>query len=231
MGFEQKLAEASIVVVGDFNPRIFQPEWFHRYELLRPSEVEAAVTAENFVLTEQLTNFEADWLLLQVTRDRFFAKAKDPSKFRVLGDFVAAICELLEHTPVRLLGLNRMAHYQVDSVEEWHKIGDTLVPKEIWDGILEETGLRGVNLDARARNELAEHFHLKIQPSARVQPHGVYFDFNEQYNVALLEDEVDQASSPASYFAELIGSEWEGAGKHSAMVADALLERILGESK
>lgn len=231
MTFERKLDGANIVVVGDLNPRIFQPEWFRRQELLRDSEVDAAVEAENFVLTEQLTNFEVDWLVIQATRNRLVARAKEPSKFRLLDDLMAGILRLLEHTPVRLLGLNRTLHYQMDSPENWHAVGDALVPKVIWDDILGEVGMRGVQIEAKPRNEMAEHFHLKVQPSKQVVPHGVYFDFNEQYNTGLLSDQIEEADSAAMFFSELIQTESEDARRHTGNIADNLLERIVGEKQ
>jgi hypothetical protein len=229
--FERKLDEASIVVVGDFNPRIFHPEWFLRYDLLRESEVNAAAESDNFVLAEQLANFETDWLIIQVRRDRFIAKTKDASKFRPLGDLVAAILQLLEHTPVGLLGLNRMMHYQVDSEEQWHVIGDTLAPKGIWEGIVDEPGMRGVELEARPRTELAEHFHITIKPSGRVKPHGVYFNFNEQHNVSSLDEGLHEAEAPAAHFSNLIEEQWSEARQHFASVTEKLLERMLGEDE
>ena len=38
MGFKPQSDAASIVLVGDFNPPIFQPEWFRFHELIRESE-------------------------------------------------------------------------------------------------------------------------------------------------------------------------------------------------
>jgi len=59
-----ELEDASIVLRGSFNPKIFQPTWFDHRELLRGEEVESV---ENLVSIPELTTFTAGWLTLQAT--------------------------------------------------------------------------------------------------------------------------------------------------------------------
>jgi hypothetical protein len=226
VGFERKYDETSIVVLGELNPRIFQPEWYARHKLLREQEVEAALEDPNLVISEQVTNFEVGWLQLQVTQNRFLAKVKEPSNSKLLKDLVIGTFELLAHTPARKLGLNRMLHYSVDTEDEWHLIGDTLTPKSIWDGIAEDPGMLGVQLQLKPRTDFSEHLHVKIEPSLRAKPFGVHLSFNEQYDSQDVEDALGHGSG-AEGFAELIRREFSNARDGALEIADELLERIL----
>ena len=60
----------SIVLLGDFNPKIFQPAWFGGHGLIRPTEADEA---EVEIVHSEVTKFRLDWVVLQVTRDRLEA--------------------------------------------------------------------------------------------------------------------------------------------------------------
>ena len=98
---------ASIVLLGNFNPAIFHPEWLAAKQLIRSSEAAAAALD---VVHAELAQFRMGWLRLTVTRDRFVAETSDPSHQAPLRDLVVGIFELLEHTPTTRLGLNRTVH-------------------------------------------------------------------------------------------------------------------------
>lgn len=226
MGFESEIDAASIVLVGDFNPPIFHPDWFRSHGLIRDSEADAAQKRDNFVIAGKLANFKAGPFELQVTQDRFMARVADSPNFPLLRDLAVGTFGLLEHTPVRLLGLNRMIHYSLGSEEQWHEVGDTLAPKDPWNGVMEEPGMMNVHMQGPGRVDFAEHFRVKIQPS-RQTAHGVYFDCNEQYNAELLTDD-EAVTLPAGEFVDIIDREWEEALEHEERACITLLENIVG---
>ena len=65
----------SIVLLGDFNPKIFQPAWFAAQELIRKEEAESA---EIEVIHPEVVVFSLDWLRIQVTRNRWISEAQAP---------------------------------------------------------------------------------------------------------------------------------------------------------
>ena len=71
MRIRPEMDTVSVVVVGHFNPAIFTPAWFAWHELL-PQR--AATSAELNLAHPEITQFQSDWLNLQVTRDRFVAQ-------------------------------------------------------------------------------------------------------------------------------------------------------------
>jgi hypothetical protein len=117
---ELRLDGASIVVLGSFNPKIFQPFWFANQGLIRPEEAEKAELA---VVHPEISAFNLGWVAVQVSNDRFTASTlKDPVLMR---DFVLGTFQILEHTPVRLMGMNRDLHYTLDTEDDWHRLGPT----------------------------------------------------------------------------------------------------------
>ena len=140
MRVEPELSGVSVVLLGDFNPAIFTPAWFALHGLL-PENV--ADSADLRVAHQQVTEFAADWLLLQVTIDRFFVETLQAPHIR-LRDLVARIFkEHLNHTPLRAFGINRNVHFQVKSLAERDRIGRTLAPVEPWGAWGQDLGLNG----------------------------------------------------------------------------------------
>jgi hypothetical protein len=133
---------ASVVLTGSFNPAIFQPQWFVRQNLLPAEECEKP---EIKVISPQVCEFQTERFIIQVTTERFSALAKPDANPAPLRELVAGTFFTLEHTPLKALGLNRDMHFALSSEEEWHKVGDTLVPKDLWKRILQgNPGLRSL---------------------------------------------------------------------------------------
>jgi len=77
-----ELSGINIVILGSFNPKIFQPAWFAANELIRKLEAEEADTE---IIHNDISIFRiGDWLRLEVTRDRFNASTEQEAYFEVL---------------------------------------------------------------------------------------------------------------------------------------------------
>ena len=59
---EPEIESMTAVLVGSFNPGIFQPAWLASKALIRESEFAAA---EINVITEDVSNFTCDWFSLE----------------------------------------------------------------------------------------------------------------------------------------------------------------------
>jgi hypothetical protein len=103
-----ELEGSSIVLVGAFNPAIFHPSWLSEHAIVRAG---AADEAEVQVVSPEISSFTAQWLSLQVTREQFQASTSDPRYFEPLRDLVVSVFTLLEHTPIRQMGINRDMHF------------------------------------------------------------------------------------------------------------------------
>ena len=140
MRIEPEISGVSVVLLGDFNPAIFTPAWFALHDLLPES---VADSADLQVAHQQVTDFVADWLRLQVTAERFSVGTSQAPYIR-LRDLVARIFkEYLHHTPLRAFGINREVHFQVPSFTARDRIGRTLAPVEPWGAWRHNLGLDG----------------------------------------------------------------------------------------
>lgn len=146
MSPEIKLQRHSIVAVGDLNPAIFQPAWFAGEGLITRGEAQAATVQ---VISAQATQFEVDWLSLQVLPERFAATTTNEAFFQHLHDLVAATFSRLVHTPIRMLGINFNCHCHLED-PKWSELSDVLAPKAPWSRLLESPQIHG--LDPRSND-------------------------------------------------------------------------------
>jgi hypothetical protein len=204
--------QASIVLLGHFNPAIFQPAWFASHDLLRKEEADIAQVQ---VIAPQLCQFKADWLELEVTSDRFSARTPDTAHTEPLRDLVLGTFALLEHTPFDKMGLNRNMHFRAESEEVWHKFGHELAPKAIWQKILRDPGL--LELVIQGSREKAPHarIQIKVQPSVPIKP-GIYIAVNEHYDASAKE-------TPMLQLMTILRDSWRDARVYALEAAETLM--------
>ena len=207
---------ASIVLLGSFNPSIFQPRWLGAQGLLRAEEAENAKIA---VVKNDIADFSTGWLHVQVLQDRLMMQTEDPRQFLPLRDFAVGILNLLPHTPTHALGLNKFAHYKMDSVEAWHAIGDALAPKQPWKGIMaSRPGLLSILIGGRREDSSTSVLRVKVEPSppAKLQ-YGVYIDINEEYRAP------SDAVPGTTWAIEHIEAQWEDVLKYAESASSHIL--------
>jgi hypothetical protein len=166
----------SIVLMGDFNPKIFQPYWFASEKLLRKEEAESADVK---VVHSRVSSFETDWLSIQVTDETLTAITTKTSHYEPLRDLVKGTFSLLKHTPISKVGVNQFFHYQCESEESWNAFGDKLVPKQKWEGILNKPGLRSLVMEEK-RSEEKSFKRIKIEPSVKIK-HGIFIEVGDHH--------------------------------------------------
>src|SRR5260221_3519734 len=121
----------AIVAVGTFAPAIFTPDWLERHQLIGSDDAVAARSRDDFVLTQQVSQFQTDWFQLQVLQNQFVVANKG-ALAPTLRDLSAGVFSLLPELPITAIGLNFFAHYRFSDIAECHRLGDTLAPKDIW---------------------------------------------------------------------------------------------------
>src|ERR1700735_2793655 len=95
---------AAIVMIGTFNPAIFQPLWLGTQNLIRSEEAE---TAKIGTIQAEVANFSTDWFQLVVLQDRFQLISLDSRYLLPMRDLGSGIFSILPHTPVSKLGISR----------------------------------------------------------------------------------------------------------------------------
>lgn len=168
----------SLVLVGAFNPRIFQPAWFVRNELL-PEGVESTANVE--IINNDLCAFETDWFRLEVLSDRLVLRSLATPAMESLRDLLFGTFRVLRHTPVHRVGLNTHAHYRLPSEETWHQFGHRLAPKEeLWSPVLNSPGTLTLVIQGTRPDDYDGHVRVKVEPSAQVT-YGIFIETNDEY--------------------------------------------------
>lgn len=204
---------ATIVLLGAFNPRIFQPEWFARQGLLPDSEAEEA---SNLLIAPQVAQFETERFFIQVTTDRLVAGTKPNTVAEPLRDLIAGTFYILEHTPVQAMGLNRQMHFAMPSEDAWHLVGDRLAPKDPWNEFSNERrpGMKNLQILYASTSSEKPSTTVSVQPSVQIK-HGVYFEVNDHF--AATKD------NGLKFLMEILQSRWEESQKNAERIARHIL--------
>lgn len=221
---EPAIAGVSIVLLGDFNPAILTPAWFVLNELL-PKPLAASARLE--IAHAQHTEFETDWLRLQVTPSRFIASTNQAPYTR-LGDLVGKLfLEILPHTPLRSLGINRHVHFRVESLKNRDRIGRTLAPTDVWGDWsrdLGEDGRRGgltsltmtqVSINGRPSTD---RVNVRVEPSLAIPDRetGVFVQVNDHYVR-------DKADATTSDLTSILRQEFD----NSLLGSDRIIDHVM----
>ncbi len=86
MKYQPKIKEHSIVLIGNFNPKIFQSAWFAAQGLLSQQEAEEA---EIEIIHSSVVVFSTtNWMRMEVTDDRFIVKTSQEPYDVVIRDLI-----------------------------------------------------------------------------------------------------------------------------------------------
>ena len=211
----QKVGDgASIVLMGSFNPGIFHPAWFEKFELLPATET---ADAQVEVISNDVALFTMAWVRIEVLGERFVAKTADESKYGPLRDLVVGTFRILEHTPTYQLGMNRELQFQVPTEETWHKIGHQLAPKEHWLKYLKTPGMKSLVMESIRDDERPGVFNFTIRPVLHdpAKPRVVHISVNDHVELG--------KESTALDACKIIDEDWEGSMARAISIAEGLI--------
>lgn len=225
---------SAIIVVGAFNPAIISPEWLRDQKLIGPSDVEVIQEGgeeRQFVMSRQVTAIETEWFVLQVDPQRLRLASKGVLS-PPLKDLVVGIFTSLPHTPVTAVGMNFMAHYQLDGERQWHDLGDALAPKAVWNSLCpgEHAGLGNLTIaierDPQAnRGKLKDVRNVSVQPSNKLK-YGAFLTYNHHRDIA---GDDDSDGELGTRVAQVIDDGWEGDWHEAERIFEGVLINALGE--
>jgi hypothetical protein len=217
---QPKIEGLSVVLVGSFNPQIFQPAWFASEHLIRAEE---AKTAKIEVIHSEITIFSLEWARVQVERGKFSIDTSSDQRYETgpLRDLVVSTFSLLRHTPVSMMGVNWYSHFEVSSEEAWHKVGDQLAPKEIWKDLLAgRPGMRSLLMEGQRSDGLKGYVRVKVEPSLKALPYGVFIQVNDHYGA-----QKEDKTQPANEFVEMLQNSWNASLEQAKKIAYTIIER------
>jgi hypothetical protein len=128
--FESIKEDASIVLIGEFNPEIFHPEWFIRNGII-PDLDYTALTYE--IISNGFSKIEfTDNKSLIVTTKKLVYKSDKPTDYYHLKDLITSIFNELDGTNITAMGMNFDWHLKFTDKDSWKNFGHVLAPRECW---------------------------------------------------------------------------------------------------
>jgi hypothetical protein len=206
---------ASIVLLGSFNPVIFQPAWFAAQGLIRDQESQDAKIE---LIHEAFVKFSMEWLTIEVHQQRFLSSTHQKPYYNILRDLVVGAFKILTHTPIHSLGINFDFHFPMESEDTWHAVGHRVAPKEPWKGILEKPGLRSLAMEGARPDEYKGVITVRVEPSRRIK-HGVYIHINDHY-----EAKAKEAPLGCGEIIQILESAWDSSKTRAEEIASKLME-------
>lgn len=207
----------SVVLIGDFNPKICQPAWFAAQALIRESEAEAANVE---IIHSDFTSFSTDWFVMQIARDRFSATAKSSAYKEHLRDLVLGTFHKLSHTPLTQMGINYSARVRFKSDVDWHCFGHFLSPKAPWAGLLTKPGMRSVSVEGARPDDLLGCVVVSAEP-IRGGANEAIVRVNDH-----CERPRDMRSEGVNFFLEIIERDYDKVINRSKDLVNGLLTRF-----
>ncbi len=217
----------SVVMLGDFNPNLFHPEWFCRQSVISREDADFAIDKNApfpFIVSPQITLFRTPQMTIRIEAKRFEVKAeKEP--LILLIDFITKTFENLGANSISAFGYNYSAHYKVESEEAFHKIGDKLAPKEYWDSLLTDevsgdhrkSGLAMIQMK-KFKDNSEDYILFTVQGSSLMQ-NALLLSCND-HNI------ISNDEQSADYVMEMISESYENSFKKMEQLQMELLERV-----
>jgi hypothetical protein len=220
---ELSVEELNVVLIGDFNPKIFHPMWFAHYNILREAE---ATEASIEVIHADVSSFTTEWLTVQVLRDRFTAGVKAEVYRSHLGDLVRNVFSLLSHSPVRQMGINAIFRLRFGSEDDWHAFGHMILPKSPWNGVLEKPGLRTTSVQGVRSDQNRGIVNVTIDPDIR-HPGDATLRYNDHFEKPVAANDRPEDLPSARWALEILEQDFDASYARAKRTLEQLIENFV----
>ena len=207
----------SLVLIGDFNPVIFQPFWLSSKNLIREDE---ATNAKIEIIHNEIVKIELDWLNIEVTRNRCMFKSSKVPYFDPLKDLTVGIFKILNETPIKKVGLNHIYDLSLKNKEQYYSFGSCLTPLKYWDDDLKGPRLLQLEIIENERKDGQNGSRrIRISPSSdQTIPFGVSIDVNNHFDLNSEGSKID--------FISLLEKNWSISFSQTKKMIENVLKKI-----
>ncbi len=122
--------EASIVLVGNMNPKIFHPEWFIRKQIVE----EWDYSKDEIIGLPDMAQMELpNERKITVFLNKFMVRSLLASEHFSISDLVINTFTLLRETPISQMGMNFSSVVKFINEDSWRQFGKELAPQHYWE--------------------------------------------------------------------------------------------------
>lgn len=179
----------SVVLLGDFNPAIFSPDWLRKYVSI---SVDDGGEAEIKMIHPEITEFMLADIQFTFERNRVTLRTMVHEMEVLVSAILQMFHETLKHTPVWAYGMNLETHEDFGNFDARNRLGRLLCPIDPWGDWASGFDNKDPELNGGMYNitmkkpiskdpEIFQNF--AIQPSNReeLQSAGVFFAMNNHF--------------------------------------------------
>lgn len=227
MLIEPKIAGASIVLLGNFNPAIFSPDWFSHRNLINENEI--LREDADFLIHPQIAQFKLDWCQVVAETHRFVVSTSMDPLIRIADLVVRTFAEFLPHTPLQQLGINREVHFPVTSVAIRDAVGRRLAPPDAWgdwapaiiaNSERKRGGMSSITMQQQVfDDERTGWVAATVQPSKQFKSNvGIFVQINDHYETTKSNHE-----DGSQEIIETLSSKFDSSIKHAEFIIDQVM--------
>lgn len=213
----------SIVLLGNFNPVIFQPYWFATKKLIREEE---GTNATINIIHPTICQFQLDWATFSIEQDKFSVIATNESYFESVKDLIISTFDILKETPIWALGINHTYNFKVDNEDQYKKFGQWLYNYQIWKSNIEEGGGLLTLEIFRPKKENGDFGtqRIRVTPSdLHFSRLGISIDFNN--HIQIYEKLTSQISS-AKNIISMLETNWKSTSNNTKSIVKDIWEQF-----
>ena len=174
----------TIIFVGEFRPVWISPSWLHEHGQLSKADL-ASVQFELLIPNEAI-NFQAGWVRCVGNPQQLQFETQQEEEFERLRDLAVAVLRAVPSLELGLLGINRIVHFEVPSVDAWHAVGDNLVRNDRMDNALQLPGMRNVTFWGTRPDLYGGRIQVQVEPSFQF-PNSIFVTYNDHYDLTVVD--------------------------------------------
>lgn len=181
-------SKTTIVIAGQFHPGVFTPDWFESHQIVSKEDCENSKI--NFIDSSTI-HIDFGWFSWFSDPQRAMIELNTDGYDNQMLDLTRSILTMFAYTKVSAIGINFKFFINMNSEEDWHKIGHTLAPKDVWKSSfgnkdlhygMKETALQVedyygensiLNMSVKTANNVNEPKH----------PHRLLIEFNNHFGM------------------------------------------------
>lgn len=222
--------EASIVLVGNMNPKIFHPEWFIRKEIV----AEWDYSKDEIISLPDMSQMELpNERKITVFLNKFIVRSSLASEHFSISDLVVNTFTLLSETPILQMGMNFTSVVKFSDEDKWRQFGKELAPQQYWKQasnfihLLDEEKQKTLGLWELIMN-LPRPDSLKgfIRPKIAVLPEAGNYTLEFSVN-----NHVEIKDSNARTMTQILEENWENSLNLAKEITENILKSQLSEAK